>query len=233
MVTFVDHTGDVLSCSFSADNRQIASGGRDKKIKIWNTKGECKFTDETEHQDWVSAVRFSPDTKKPLLATGSWDGTIKVWDPNSMELQNTFVGHTNAVTTLAFAQKTCYLASGGKDGNILLWNVDEGSFLKQKNHGAPINQVLFSKVNYWIAAATDSGILIWNLVKDEIIANLTIHRGDEDKEVDSDDKKEDEKKKVAEKRVIPCLSIAWSKNGTYLYSGWADNVIRVYEVANK
>lgn len=228
--TFVDHTKDVLTCSFSHDNRQIASGGRDKKIKIWNTKGECKYTvDEDDHSDWVSCVRFSHDSKTPRLATASWDGQIKIWEPQSMALQNTFVGHTNAVTSLAFAQKATYLASGGKDGNILLWNVDEGSFIKSHLHSEPINQVLFSKINYWIAAATDSGIIIWDIVKDQIIANIQLRLGDDDKK----DEKKDEDQKVKERSIIPCLSISWSKNGTFLYSGWGDNKIRVYEVINR
>jgi guanine nucleotide-binding protein subunit beta-2-like 1 protein len=43
---FVSHTKDVLAVAFSKDNRKIASGGRDKNLKIWNTVGECKATVE-------------------------------------------------------------------------------------------------------------------------------------------------------------------------------------------
>merc|ERR1712065_111474 len=61
---FVDHDKDVLSVAFSADNRQIVSGARDKSIKLWNTLGQCKYTiaDSDAHTDWVSCVRFSPNT---------------------------------------------------------------------------------------------------------------------------------------------------------------------------
>lgn len=41
---FEDHTKDVLSVAFSADNRQIVSGSRDKTIKLWNTLAQCKYT---------------------------------------------------------------------------------------------------------------------------------------------------------------------------------------------
>lgn len=41
---FVGHNKDVLSVAFSADNRQIVSGSRDKTIKLWNTLGVCKYT---------------------------------------------------------------------------------------------------------------------------------------------------------------------------------------------
>ena len=231
--TFVDHDKDVLTCSFSADNRQIASGARDKNIKIWNTVGECKFTvEEDQHADWVSCVRFSPDAKNNVLATGSWDGTVKVWEAQSMTLQNTFTGHTNAVTSLSFAQKSCYLASGGKDGNIILWNATEGTHLKHKSHSAPINQVLFSKVKYWIVAASDDGLVLWDLVNDEIKETKTVflETAEEESDSEEEDDKEKKEKKVVVQKKVPCLSIAWSKDGKYLYSGWADNTVRVYEV---
>ena len=40
----MDHTKDVLSVAFSADNRQIVSAARDHTIKLWNTLGVCKYT---------------------------------------------------------------------------------------------------------------------------------------------------------------------------------------------
>lgn len=33
-----------MSVAFSADNRQIVSGSRDKTIKLWNTLAQCKYT---------------------------------------------------------------------------------------------------------------------------------------------------------------------------------------------
>merc|ERR1712152_44585 len=48
---FEDHTKDVMSVAFSADNRQIVSGARDKTIKLWNTLAQCKYTiQEDGHQ---------------------------------------------------------------------------------------------------------------------------------------------------------------------------------------
>jgi WD40 repeat protein len=51
---FVGHEKDVLSVAFSADNRQIVSGARDKTIKLWNTLGECKYTIQV-----CSAIRLN------------------------------------------------------------------------------------------------------------------------------------------------------------------------------
>jgi guanine nucleotide-binding protein subunit beta-2-like 1 protein len=77
--TFVGHTNDVLSVSFSADNRQIVSGSRDRTIKLWNTLGDCKYTiTDKGHTEWVSCVRFSPNPQNPVIVSAGWDKLVKV-----------------------------------------------------------------------------------------------------------------------------------------------------------
>ena len=81
---FVGHSNDVLSVSFSADNRQIVSGSRDRTIKLWNTLGDCKFTiTEKGHTEWVSCVRFSPNPQNPVIVSAGWDKLVKVGWPLS------------------------------------------------------------------------------------------------------------------------------------------------------
>ena len=64
-VRFEDHTKDVMSVAFSADNRQIVSGSRDKTIKLWNTLAQCKYTIQVR-----SAVSFSwPENPHPIKST--------------------------------------------------------------------------------------------------------------------------------------------------------------------
>ena len=76
---FEDHTKDVMSVAFSADNRQIVSGSRDKTIKLWNTLAQCKYTIQEEgHGDWVSCVRFSPNNQNPIIVSCGWDKYVKV-----------------------------------------------------------------------------------------------------------------------------------------------------------
>ena len=76
---FVGHTKDVLSVAFSSDNRQIVSGSRDKTIKLWNTLGVCKYTVQDEsHSEWVSCVRFSPNSSNPIIVSCGWDKLVKV-----------------------------------------------------------------------------------------------------------------------------------------------------------
>ena len=109
---FVGHTNDVLSVSFSADNRQIVSGSRDRSIKLWNTLGDCKFTiTEKGHTEWVSCVRFSPNPSNPVIVSAGWDKLVKVrhTEPRSLavymmqDVTNVFAtsepsGHETAIT---------------------------------------------------------------------------------------------------------------------------------------
>lgn len=89
---FVGHTNDVLSVSFSADNRQIVSGSRDRTIKLWNTLGDCKYTiTDKGHTEWVSCVRFSPNPQNPVIVSAGWDKLVKVSFPISPEEYTAFV----------------------------------------------------------------------------------------------------------------------------------------------
>lgn len=82
---FVGHTNDVLSVSFSADNRQIVSGSRDRTIKLWNTLGDCKYTiTDKGHTEWVSCVRFSPNPQNPVIVSAGWDKLVKVCIPHHL-----------------------------------------------------------------------------------------------------------------------------------------------------
>ncbi|CAG2197523.1 RACK1 [Mytilus edulis] len=94
---FDNHDKDVLSVAFSADNRQIVSGSRDKSIKLWNTLGVCKYTiqdlegkivvDELR-QEVISAsskaqapqcISLAWSSDGQTLFAGYTDNLIRVW----------------------------------------------------------------------------------------------------------------------------------------------------------
>ena len=71
----------------------------------------------------VSSVSFSPDGS--TLASGSWDGTVQLWDVVTGEAIATLEGHTHRVSSVSFSPDGATLASGALDGTILLWDVAE------------------------------------------------------------------------------------------------------------
>jgi len=213
----IGHTRDVLSVAVSADDRQIITGGLDRNIKIWNTRSECKFTvDKNQHTDAVSVVRFYHARKPALCVTASWDRTIKVWDNLYMTLLHTFVGHQAQITTLDTVDNATFLASGSRDGNVMVWDIVQGQWFTKHDCDAPVNAVLFSQKLYWLIIATNKGIRVLNLPEQKFIDEIT-----------ATSLKPNE---AGSKKNLSCTSLAWNKAGTHLFSGWSDNFIRVYNI---
>ncbi|KAI8369932.1 WD40-repeat-containing domain protein [Blakeslea trispora] len=211
---FVGHNKDVLSVSFSADNRQIVSGARDKSIKLWNTLGECKYSiSEDSHSDWVSCVRFSPNPEVPLIVSGGWDKLVKVWDLTKMKLRANFVGHNGYVNTVAISPDASLCASAGKDGQVMLWDLADSKHLFIFETGTEVNSLTFCPNHYWLCAAVGSSIKIWNLEDKSVVEVLTPEFNTTAKQADP-----------------LCLTLAWSDDGSALYAGYSDNLIRVYQV---
>jgi len=215
---FVSHTKDVLSVAFSADNRQIVSGSRDRTIKLWNTLAQCKYTiTDDSHTDWVSCVRFSPSTHNPIIVSSGWDKVVKVWNLTNCRLKTNHYGHHGYLNTVTVSPDGSLCASGGKDGKAMLWDLNEGKHLYTLDGNDNINALTFSPNRYWLCAAVGPVIKIWDL---------------EDKRVVDELKPEVLKPSTRAPPPAPqCISLAWSADGQTLYSGYTDNLIRVWEVS--
>jgi len=213
---FIGHTKDVLSVAFSVDNRQIVSGSRDKTIKLWNTLGECKYTiqDSDAHSGWVSCVRFSPATANPIIVSGGWDKLVKVWNLTNCKLRTNLIGHTGYMNTVTVSPDGSLCASGGKDGVAMLWDLAEGKRLYSLDAGDIINALCFSPNRYWLVAATQQCIKIWDLESKSVVDELR-----------------PEFPFMSKKAQVPyCISLNWSADGSTLYSGYTDGHIRVWGV---
>ncbi|KAI8084767.1 WD40-repeat-containing domain protein [Halteromyces radiatus] len=213
---FVGHNKDVLSVAFSADNRQIATGSRDRTIKLWNTLGECKLSisgQDNGHSEWITCVRFSPNPAIPVIVSCGWDKIVKVWEMGKLQLRYNLIGHNGYVSKVAISPDGSLCASGGKDGNVMLWDLTEGKHLHSISVNDVIYDVAFCPSKTWLAIACGSLIHIWDVETRQDVDVIHV----------------ESPSNVTDKALsIQTLSLAWSPDGSTLYTGHSDNLIRVW-----
>src|SRR5262249_39716240 len=94
------------------------------------------------HRGSVMAVAFAPDGT--TLASGSRDGTVKLWDVKAGTLQRTLEAHTGDVYAVAFSPDGKLLATGGGDRTMRLWDLRTARHLRTlEGHGAIVPRVPF------------------------------------------------------------------------------------------
>jgi F-box/WD-40 domain protein MET30 len=108
-----------------------------------------------------------------ILATGSYDATIKIWDIDTGKELRTLVGHTSGVRCLQFDQKQ--LISGGMDHKIKMWDWRTGECFWTLD--GPTNDVLSVNFysNYLTCGGKDNTVWVWN-IKDRLVFTLRGHK---------------------------------------------------------
>jgi WD40 repeat protein len=154
------------------------------------------------HEEAVRSVEFSPDQKK--LATGSFDGTIRLWDlENGSELLE-ISANENPVRTIAFSSQGEYLSSGSIDKHINIWTLADGlSFLDIPAHQASINKVIWEDDRLY-STSLDNSIRVWDPENGDLL------------------------KEIEHNHTEGILSLALSPDGTLLASGGINGSIELH-----
>lgn len=169
------HTSVVASLDITADGLTLASGSRDRTIKLWNLQtGELQQT-LTGHQKRVISVVFSSD--RQFLASGSEDCTIKLWPLNDGSEIGELTGHLGAVYAVAISPDSRTLVSSSWDRTIKIWDLSSRQELKSlTGHGLPCTAVAISRNGKTLATGShDTTIKLWDLATGELAATLTEH----------------------------------------------------------
>lgn len=181
-VPFEPANGVLQSVAQSPDRKHVAAGGVDGKIRLWDDVGRLlSVLDDENLTDPVTSLVFSPDSTR--LASGSATGTsVWIWQIPSGEpcllIPDALDGCT--VEALAFHPKgillgVCgidWLATGGSDGAIALWDLDQRCEVAYFGYGATC--LAFSPDGRWLAAGSlDRTICIVDTVARQLVAELT------------------------------------------------------------
>ena len=120
------------------------------------------------HTGDITSIDFSPDSK--VLASGSYDETVKLWQVKSGELIATLKGHSGPVTSVTFSTDGKVLASGSYDETVKLWDVESGKELTTlKGHFFSVTSVNFSPDGRMLASGSgDTHTILWDLKNDRV-----------------------------------------------------------------
>ena len=169
------------------------------------------FDRYTAHGGPIKGLVYSE--KLGLLVSTSFDYTAVVWDSGSMKELKQLIGHNAAVNTAAFSPDGRWLATGGDDNQILLWDVStlrdpqlESVPILLDGHTAKVVDLAFSADGKYLASASwDRRVGIWDISALKLKRYLSGHQG-------------------------PVNTAQFSGDGRYVYSGGADGHIRLWRL---
>jgi len=158
------------------------------------------------HANQVWAVSFSPNGK--LLATGSADKTVKLWDTTTRKEIKTLSGHTDGVYAVSFSPNGKLLATGSYDKTVKLWDTTTRKEIKTlSGHTDGVYAVSFSPNGKLLATGSrDNTVKLWDTTTDKEIKTLTGH-------------------------TDAVLAVSFSPDGKRLATGSRDKTVKLWDTS--
>ena len=130
-------------------------------------KGVRSWTIETKRHRWYPTIlALSPDAKH--LATGGYDGIIRIWNVETGEFERALVGHDSYVYGLAYSPDGNYLASAGSfNATARVWDTKTGMPVRVlKGHKGYVSHVAWSPDGTKLLTAGGSSgfVTLWDVV---------------------------------------------------------------------
>ncbi|ESK86444.1 WD40 repeat-like protein [Moniliophthora roreri MCA 2997] len=135
--TFGDHTGEINHIKVNSSGTRLASCSSDMTTRIWNVAGVTSTLDPIPslggyspvvlrgHTHSVNVVEWfsPPDQTTEYLATGGFDGDVRIWNSVTGQCLHRFSEHERPVYAVAVAPNCCWMATGGSDGWLHIYNL--------------------------------------------------------------------------------------------------------------
>ncbi len=212
------HRTNIYPIAWSPDGTTLASGACDGAIKFWDVRtGEVVSSIETSPPAAANALTalegnfivvfslaWSPDGA--LLAVGTGDRLVRLWDTRRAQLRRTLEGHADAVLALSWSPDGRTLASAGGN-SIQLWDVSAFSLRQTLNgHSAPVYSLAWLHDGTLVSGGGEGLIVFWGPDGNQL-SQLIGHSNE-------------------------VLHLCPSADGRMLASSSADRTIRIWNPAN-
>jgi WD40 repeat protein len=221
----------VSSCVVTKDGRLLlASGSRDNAVRVWNLgNGQPLGEPLCGHSNAITSLAMispeeseSPTDVRVLVASGSRDSTVRVWDVGSGKPVGTpLTGHTGPVFSVAMGMvpsdgTRVLVASGGDDGTVRIWDVFTGQSL-----GEPLTGHRWSVLSVSMCVSPAKGRLLVASGGEDCTVRVWDAAGGQ---------QECEPLTVHSNRVASVAMRVAPDGRTLVCSGSSDNTVRVWDV---
>lgn len=164
---FKGHQNEVNAITWCPAGKLLASCSDDFTAKVWSLDSQEPLQDFKEHKKELYTIKWSPTgpgssnpNKDLVLASASFDATIKLWNVEVGKCLYSLSKHTSPIYSVSFSPDGQYLASGSFDHYLYIWSVQTGEIVKTYKGGGGIFEVCWSRKGDKIAASFDTNNLV-------------------------------------------------------------------------
>ena len=163
------HFDEIMACDLSRDQKLLATGGKDRIVRIWNTEKRTLVTKFKGHVDTITSIKF--DTENDNLYTVSTDMTLKIWNMREMCYMDTHNGHLGPALDLQAYSRDRVLTCGD-DRQVIFWKAVEDTQLLYKNTKNSTWWVSIIDDEHFCTGSNESTIDLWTFKKKKPIYKL-------------------------------------------------------------
>lgn len=188
------HVDAILCVAASQDGKFVVTGGRDRRIVVWDAATLEPLRVFSQHRDAVTGLAFRRGTNQ--LYSASKDRTIKIWSLDELAYVETLFGHQDEVVDVAaLAQERC-VSVGARDRTARLWKVVEetqlvfrgggdGKKSRNKDAAPKVNEGSMDRVamideEMFVTGSDNGCISLWVVHKKKPIHTITLAHGIEE-----------------------------------------------------
>ena len=153
----------IMSAAFSPDGKTFATGGQDRKLRLWDAATCLPVGPVMAESDMICALAFAPDGRS--LAAGTWSGRVSLLSTTDGRPIGPTIRHGNQLTDLAYHPAGRMLVTGSQDGTGRLWDVRTGRPIGPVlQHRLAISRVAFGAGGRLVATASqDETVRLWDV----------------------------------------------------------------------
>ena len=166
--------GGARPTSLAVQGRQALTGHEDGAVMLWNLDNGMRIGEFRRNAASVWSVAFLGEPGRFMASAHDW--TVSIWDVASPSAPVTVMESEGPVQAVAYTPRG-YIASGGADRQVRLWNPSSGSEVRvYRGHRDFVTALAFSSDGRFLASAgLDGSIRLWSTASRRLYRTLPRH----------------------------------------------------------